>query len=113
MEQFLIYHPVQGMNHFCNTEDEILYKGVAVVNAESFENAFTKAQNDFNPLYEAFKIRSTSVGDIIRSTETGKAKLVMGMGWKDIGVDLQPEGLYILPENEDAASIADRTIDWE
>jgi hypothetical protein len=59
-----IYHPIDGMNHLC--EEGFKYKKVADIEATSLEDAFRQTQNDFSPGYRKHKIRSTSVGDILR-----------------------------------------------
>ncbi len=59
-----IYHPVGGvMNHDCKAA-QYEYELVGTINASSLSDAFMKSQN-FDPIYESFNKRSTSIGDII------------------------------------------------
>ena len=63
---YQIYHPYGGeLNHDCQ-RGVYEYKQVATVQAYSLPDAFTKAQNDFNPDYEKLGVRSTCIGDIIQ-----------------------------------------------
>lgn len=77
---YTIYHPVKGMNHACLPFQE--YKQVATVLAHNYEEAFKLAQNDFSETYQAFNIRSTGVGDIIRHGDD--CFLVHGLGFKNV-----------------------------
>jgi hypothetical protein len=55
--------------------------------AQSFEQAFTRSQNDFSDIYTSKGFRSTSVGDIIMSEEdydNNRCHLVKGKGFEDV-----------------------------
>lgn len=108
MQEFVIYHPIQGMNHFCL--DDMRYHKVATIHADSLEDAFTKGQNDFSEEYHQFEVRSTSVGDVIL-TPDGKAMMVHGVGWEEVGIAISDDGNLYVPPQEDAASIADRQME--
>jgi hypothetical protein len=72
---FNIYHPVGGaINHKCQ-RGLYEYEQVAIVEATSLEDAYRKAQNDFNHEYSELAFRSTCVGDIItQSDESGNVE---------------------------------------
>ena len=81
--KYKIYHPEGGvLNHKC-LHGDMDFDLVATVEANSFETAFIKSQNDFNPHYAHLGIRSTSVGDIIVNEE-GVSQLVLGLGFRQI-----------------------------
>jgi hypothetical protein len=100
---YAIYHPSVNeytINHECKVP-LYKYKHVYSVDADSMEEAFRKAQNDFNPEYEALGIRSTSVGDVIQSIvdfEWAVCHVVTGKGFMQ-----RPdvEWLYSFQEAED------------
>lgn len=82
-----IYHPVKGygtstLNPFCQTEN-IIFQKVADVIADNIEEAFIKSQNDFSAKYRKLEIRSTSVGDIIK-TEHNEYLMVKSLGFGQV-----------------------------
>jgi len=75
-----IYHPVGGvMNHDCKPA-QYEYELVATIDASSLSDAFMKSQN-FDPIYESFNKRSTSIGDIIVMKDRDPA-VVTGIGFQ-------------------------------
>jgi hypothetical protein len=73
--KFKIYHPVGGVfNTFC---EEGIYS------YELVGELFYKSQNEHNPVYDQFNVRSTSVGDIIVD-ENNIQHMVMGVGYKQV-----------------------------
>lgn len=81
---YSIFHPLDGvMNHDCQA-GLYMYQHVFTLEANSLEEAFKLAQNDFNEQYAALGVRSTSVGDIIQSQadfEANECHLVKGLGF--------------------------------
>jgi hypothetical protein len=64
---------------------------IGTIEADSFKDAFKMAQNDWNPEYCKFGVRSTSVGDMIRDLQTGDVYIVQGLGFLKIEDDqVQP-----------------------
>lgn len=84
---YYIFHPIGGsMNHFCDC-NTYMYELIHSVEANSFEEAFRLGQNDFNEEYAKIGVRSTSVGDIIQSTDDIdklQCHLVKGMGFQTV-----------------------------
>ena len=84
MKLFTIVHPVDSkMNHDCD-KDLFEYTKICNVSAISLNDAFQKAQNDFNDDYSLIDVRSTSVGDIIIDIEENKHYMVKGLGFEEI-----------------------------
>lgn len=80
MKTYTISHPINGkMNHDC--VDSVEYMDICDLSANSLEEAFKLAQNDFNEDYRQGNVRSTSVGDIIIDVEEDKSYLVKGTGF--------------------------------
>jgi hypothetical protein len=75
-----IYHPVNGMNHMCDKKE--LYRFVAHVYAPSLGEVYQQAQNDFSEHYRGYKVRSTSVGDVIG--KDGEYWMIKGMGFEKL-----------------------------
>jgi len=75
------------MNYFGELTPEQVhnYKEVAQIRAADLNDAWVRSQNDFNDVYAALGIRSTSVGDIILPVnDSGKpevAMLIAGIGF--------------------------------
>lgn len=70
MITFSIYHPIGGaINHRCE-RGLYQYEHIGSVEALSLEDAYKKAQNDFNKKYRDLGHRSTCVGDIITTEDT-------------------------------------------
>lgn len=83
MKTYTISHPINGkMNHDC--VDSVEYMDICDLSANSLEEAFKLAQNDFNEDYRQGNVRSTSVGDIIIDVEEDKSYLVKGTGFQEI-----------------------------
>jgi len=81
--KYLILHPADGsLNDDCVIS--VKFKIVAKVEAKDLQDAFVKAQNDFNDDYAKNKVRSTSVGDIIMCLEDQTTHIVMPTGFKNI-----------------------------
>lgn len=83
---FEIYHPLFGEFNFECTPNTHEYEYVGDVEADSLENAFKNAQNEFNPDYEYLDVRSTCVGDIIKN-DNNKCYIVKGVGFEEINSD--------------------------
>lgn len=83
--KYEIYHSKGGMNHSCEPK-KYEYVHVTSVYADTLNEAFMMAQNDFNLEYAARGVRSTSVGDIIGYTIENQNlyKLVEGMGFSQV-----------------------------
>jgi hypothetical protein len=81
---YSVYHPENNQLNTQCLRGQHEYKMVAVVKAESLEEAFMKAQNDFNEEYLIYNVRSTSVGDIIQDVKTGLYYIVEGTGFTEI-----------------------------
>lgn len=81
--KYTIYHPTSRVvNHECY--EHIYFSAVTDINADSLEKAYRKAQNDCEEShYHFLNVRSTSVGDLIVSTD-GNIYMVMGKGFKEI-----------------------------
>jgi hypothetical protein len=74
------------MNHEC-TPAQFMYNMVYKLEANSFEQAFARCQNDFSDIYASKGLRSTSVGDIIMSEEdyeNNRCHLVKPTGFQDV-----------------------------
>lgn len=81
---YTIYQPLDGaLNHQC-ARGLYEYCSVFSVNAVSLEDAFRKAQNDFNEAYAKLNTRSTSVGDIIYDEEADLYYMVNGIGFTEV-----------------------------
>jgi hypothetical protein len=84
---YYIYHPKNGaMNHNCEPMT-YMYDMVYKLEANSFEEAFQRSQNEFNQSYADKGLRSTSVGDIIMSEldyQNNRCHLVKGIGFEDV-----------------------------
>jgi hypothetical protein len=110
---YYIYHPNGGsMNHEC-VPGQFMYVMVHKLEAESFEQAFRRCQNDFSDIYASKGLRSTSVGDIIMSEEdydNNRCHLVKGNGFQDVpSTWLSYIDWGIVESNApDAATIADQ-----
>lgn len=79
MKRYIIYHPsALLMNNKC--QEDIEFRLIGEVSAETLNHAFVNSQNDFNEEYEKFGARSTSVGDIIESD--GAFNMVVNDGFK-------------------------------
>ena len=79
---YFILHPMGGeLNTKC---EQLVYEfqHVALVTADSLEQAFVKAQNDFNDDYAAHGHRSTCVGDIIENDS--EFYMVMPLGFAKV-----------------------------
>ena len=63
---------------------------VAVIYAEGLDDAWKRAQNDFNPYYRQKKVRSTCIGDIIASKT--KAYMVRSVGFEELPLDVLKNG---------------------
>jgi hypothetical protein len=59
-----IYHPTLEMNLLAKTDNRSYYHAAAI-DVNNIDMWFMSAQNDFNTDYQKFKIRSTSVGDVV------------------------------------------------
>jgi hypothetical protein len=84
---FNIYHPLGGFINYRCERGIHEYEQVATVDATSLQEAFTQAQNDFNPEYEELGHRSTCVGDIItQSDEFGNVEhyIVESFGFVEV-----------------------------
>lgn len=85
--RYAIYHPSLGnyyVPHRSTLTPYYVFKHIYSVDAESLEDAFKQAQNDFNPEYESLGVRSTCVGDIIQSEsdfEWGVCQMVANTGF--------------------------------
>lgn len=62
---FHIYHCIDEEDMFTDKEKQPR-KYVGSVMAEDLDDAFKMAQNDFNPEYRKYNVRSTSIGDLIQ-----------------------------------------------
>lgn len=88
MDRYHIYHPKGGLiNHAC-VRGQYEYEHVGTVLAHSLEQAFMRAQNDFEPWAE-YGVRSTCVGDIIThpSKEVGAfpvCHMIKGVGFTEV-----------------------------
>jgi|694.fasta_scaffold17891_23 hypothetical protein len=79
LQKYRVYHPANSeLNTFCQLD--IRFKEVANVYANSLDDAFKKAQNDFSLEYEALGIRSTCVGDVIETN--GAYRMIMPTGFQ-------------------------------
>ena len=79
---YFILHPVGGsLNNKCE-RGVFEFEHVALVTADSLEEAFIKAQNEFNEDYANLGHRSTSVGDIIENES--KYYMVMPLGFAEV-----------------------------
>ncbi len=65
LSTFHIFHTVDKKTSFEEVEHQPR-KYIGSVLAKDIDHAYKMAQNDFNPEYEKFKVRSTSVGDLIQ-----------------------------------------------
>jgi hypothetical protein len=65
LKMFHIYHSVNPITRFTEAENQ-LREYVGFVMATDMEHAYKMAQNDFNSDYQKYKVRSTSVGDLIQ-----------------------------------------------
>lgn len=82
-----IYHPWGGVLNTECVRGQHEYQEVAFVQATSLEQAYFKSQNDFNPQYSKLKIRSTSVGDIIKDPN-GVCHMVKPTGYVEVPVTM-------------------------
>lgn len=81
--EYIIYHPYGGtLNHACRRGIHE-FQRVAIVNANSLEQAYRKGQNDFNEQYASLGLRSTSVGDIITAPDNTH-HMVMPVGFQEV-----------------------------
>ena len=80
---YSVLHPTGPMNHDCALDVPFYtaYKGEVT----DLNEAFKLSQNDFSEDYRSHDIRSTSVGDIIRTIDGDY--MVMGMGFKKLELD--------------------------
>jgi hypothetical protein len=78
---FTIYHPIDGEMNFQCERGKYEYECIATVEASSLQDAFKKAQNDFNPEYAKLGVRSTSVGDVIHGNTTN---MIKGIGFEEV-----------------------------
>ena len=87
MKKYHIYHPVKGMLNPGCSRNLYMFDIVAVIEAESLEDAFRRAQNDHSTSkYYEYKKRSTSVGDII--SEDDNYYMVMSQGFEQVSKDV-------------------------
>lgn len=88
MDRYHIYHPKGGLiNHAC-VRGQYEYEFVGTVLASSLDQAFVRAQNDFEPWAE-YQVRSTCIGDIITcpSKDVGvfpTCYMVKGVGFTEV-----------------------------
>lgn len=88
MDRYHIYHPKGGLiNHAC-VRGQYEYEFVGTVLASSLDQAFVRAQNDYEPWAE-YQVRSTCVGDIITcpSKDVGvfpTCYMVKGVGFTEV-----------------------------
>lgn len=84
MKKYHIYHPQHGSINYACATGCYNYEHVATVEADSIQDAFVKAQNDFNELYERLSLRSTCVGDLIRVDDEIHPYMVMEVGFEPV-----------------------------
>lgn len=65
LSMFHIYHCIEKQYMFTDRERQTR-KYVGSVMAKDLDDAFRMAQNDFNEDYRKYKVRSTSIGDLIQ-----------------------------------------------
>ena len=80
MAQYHIYHST-GKDRFQEVENQPR-KYAGFVEANSFQEAFVKAQNTDSEWSEYHQARSTSVGDVIQGED--KFMMVCGTGFKEL-----------------------------
>lgn len=78
-----IYHKVSPIGR--KAQRFIMYELVATIEAKSINDAFVKAQNDFNALYRVYDVRSTCVDDLIQS----EADKMLGVYYKVLGMGFE------------------------
>lgn len=84
MASFRILHPENGLlNHNLHT-GLYEFEHVCFIDAESLEEAFKLAQNDFSESYASLDRRSTSVGDIIVDLDEQVFYMISGIGFIEI-----------------------------
>jgi len=85
MRTFNIFHCV---NPSFNEDFDQLRDFEGTIEAESLEDAYIKSQNlDEYGWNGAVESRSTSVGDLIQDVESEEVFMVMGFGFKSMGVE--------------------------
>ena len=81
------YHIFHCMNPSFNEDFDQLRDYEATIEAKSLEDAYIKTQNlDENGWNGAVESRSTSVGDLIQDATTEEVFMVMGFGFKSMGI---------------------------
>lgn len=98
MRKFSVFHPVNGvMNHNCDTS--LTFTKVCETDQPSINSVFYNTQNDFNMAYKSLKIRSTSVGDIIRDEQANTYFMIEGVGMSLVTPDKLPTMIEYEPKN--------------
>jgi hypothetical protein len=84
MIKFKIYHPKNGVLNTQCIRGQYSYELITSVQAESLEDVFRLAQNDFSEGYANLSIRSTSIGDIIVDVRHEKHYFISNVGFTEI-----------------------------
>jgi hypothetical protein len=84
MRKFHIFHCVHPS---FNEDYDQLRDYEATIEASSLQDAYVKSQNLTEEGWNgAIESRSTSVGDLIQDAETEEVFMVMGFGFKSMGI---------------------------
>lgn len=84
MMKYKILHPQNGVLNYQCMRGQFAYKEIAVVKAQSLQDAFKLSQNDFSNEYASLNKRSTSVGDIIIDLTNEKHYFVSNVEFTEI-----------------------------
>jgi hypothetical protein len=110
IKQFNIFHPLgKKLNNACRLD--IGFGFIGSIKAENYVRSFYESQNDFNPAYQEFRVRSTCVGDVISDGKT--VHMVMGSGFKKINSkhDLYKYIKHMHKDIPDIMGLTDNDVD--